>query len=166
MTDDERERIELGEQQRAGGKDAAGRVSHRHRVRRAQTAESGALAVGRAPEQGAVDTAVVGGVVMDIAIAVLSKRGLGEQAAQAGGGLHLAETDRRRRLSGGVRQGQHDLRDPARFGCQARAFLKEILDIPERDILGGSRGSGKKNKANQSLKFHSLFHKANMRIIS
>ena len=32
---------------------------------------------------------------MDIAIAVLPKRGLGEQAAQAGGGLHLAETDRR-----------------------------------------------------------------------
>lgn len=88
-------------------------------------------------------------------IAVLSKRGLGEQAAQAGGVLHLAEPDYVRRRAGGVRQRHHHLRNRPRLIIEMRAVFKEILYIPERDIPGGAGKSGEKNKANQSLKSHS-----------
>ena len=85
MTDDYGNRIELGEEKCAGWQDGSGRVPNRDgaRVNRRLSA----------PEQGAINAPMVWGVVVYEPIAVLSKRGLGEQAAQAGGVLHLAEPD-------------------------------------------------------------------------
>ncbi len=107
---------------------------------------------GATAEQGAVDAAVVGGVIVDDAVVQLSQGGRAQQLPEHEGVLHLGKPDGVRHPAVSVRDAQQGLGDGVALVVKASGrpvfrpvfgvVVKEILHVPEDDQQGVLRRWG------------------------